>query len=90
MIVVLRLDVDDEMRRAIRARCGEPGLATRAEVVSLALLTFTHDVQDAVADLRIARSQRAQRKRLGAKRYGAMSALAQVTEQDRYLKGKKA
>lgn len=40
MIVIVRIEVDDLTRRAIRRSKGEPGLATRAEVSSLVETCF--------------------------------------------------
>ncbi len=52
MIVLVRVEVDDEQRRAINARMGRPGLATRYTISSLVDMMLQADLQDAVAELR--------------------------------------
>ena len=59
MIVLVRFEIGDEARRALRARLGKPGLATRKEVQLLADTILACDVADACADLRAARDRRA-------------------------------
>ncbi len=34
MIVILRIEVDDDLRRALAARYGKKGLATRNDIIS--------------------------------------------------------
>lgn len=59
MKVVYRVEIGDEARRALRARQGRPGLATRYEICSLIDMMLDHDVSDALADLRATRARRA-------------------------------
>lgn len=54
MVVIVRLVVGDEQRRAIRARMGRPGLARRYEIASLVEMMLDHDIEDAVSELRAA------------------------------------
>ena len=56
MIVRIRLEIDDEQRRAIRARCGQPGLATRDEVTALVDMMLSADLEDACYELRTGRA----------------------------------
>lgn len=50
MIVIVRMEVDDVTRRAIRRSKGEPGLATRAEIASLVETCFDTSIVDIVND----------------------------------------
>lgn len=54
MVVIVRIELDDEQRRALNRRVGRPGLATREHVRSLALMALTADLEDAVHELRAA------------------------------------
>lgn len=52
MIVLIRLEVDDVTRRAIRRSMGRPGLATRSEVSSAVETSFETSIVDIVAEER--------------------------------------
>lgn len=52
MVVIVRIEVTDDQRRALRARMGRTGKATRDEVRSIVEFCFTQDVEDAVGDFK--------------------------------------
>lgn len=49
MIVIVRFEVSDEQRAAVRRSKGEHGLATRQEIASLAEIGLEQNLDDAVA-----------------------------------------
>ena len=64
MVVIIRIEVDDVTRRAIRRSMGMPGLATRAEVTGGVECAFETSIVDIVHDeeqIRAARKPRAAR-----------------------------
>lgn len=61
MVVMIRIEVDDITRRALRRSSGQPGLATRAEVSSHVQTAFETSIVDIVHDehqIRAARTSR--------------------------------
>lgn len=52
MVVVVRIEVTDEQRKALRARMGRVGKATRHEIRSLAETAFDLEVTDATEEYR--------------------------------------
>jgi len=52
MIVIVRIEVDDVTRRAVRRSMGQPGLATRAEICSTVETAFETSIVDIVAEER--------------------------------------
>ena len=52
MVVLVRIEVTDEQRKAIRARMGKRGMATRYEVRSLVEFCFKQDADDALGEYR--------------------------------------
>lgn len=56
MIVRVRIEVDDEARRALASRAGHKGLATRYHIASLVDMMVTAEIEDAVAELRTGRN----------------------------------
>ena len=65
MRIVVKVDVGNEARRALRARQGRPGLATRYEVTSLIDMMLSHDISDAVEELKAKRAERTKRNKRG-------------------------
>jgi hypothetical protein len=49
VVVVVRFEVTDEQRAAVRRSKGENGLATRAEIAGLAEFTLTQELDELVA-----------------------------------------
>ena len=48
MVVVVRIEVTDEERRALRRRMARMGLATRYEIASLVDMLIRHELDEAV------------------------------------------
>lgn len=51
MVVVVRVVLTDEERRALRRRNRRPGLATRYEIASLVDTMVRHEVDEALAEM---------------------------------------
>lgn len=49
-MVTLRIEINDEARRALRRAKGEPGLATRYEVRSIVECAFEQALEAAMVD----------------------------------------
>ena len=58
MVVIIRIEVDDVTRRALRRSAGQRGLATRSEVSSHVETAFETSIVDIVADERDLRAKR--------------------------------
>lgn len=52
MVVIVRIEVTDEQRKAVRRRMGGSGKATRDEIRSLVEFCFTQDIEEAVDEYR--------------------------------------
>jgi hypothetical protein len=62
MVINIRLVVGDEARRALRARMGRPGLATRYEITSLVDMMLEHEIADAVGEWKASKERRRTRR----------------------------
>lgn len=52
MVVVIRIEVTDEQRRAARNACGENGLATRKEIAAIAANSLRDVLDGYVSDMK--------------------------------------